>query len=46
MKQGESTKTSYDAVLGLAKLFECEIEIMVKIQKKLAKFKSTEALDL
>lgn len=46
MKQSQSTATSYDSMLGFAKLCECEIDMMLKVQKKLAKFKSSEALDL
>lgn len=46
IKQGDSKTTSYNAVLGLAKLFESEIEMMAKIKKQLLKFKSKEALDL
>ena len=42
-------KSGYDAVCSLAKLFECELSVMKKIQRQVAKFnqkQKTKALDL
>ena len=49
LNQGKMKKSGYDAVCSLAKLFECEIQVMKKIQRQIAKFHQkhrSQALDL
>lgn len=47
---GKIRKSNYDAVCSLAKLFECEIQVMKKIQRQIVKYhskqKRSQALDL
>lgn len=49
LQNGKLRKSGYDAVCSLAKLFECEIQVMKKIQRQIAKFHArqrNQALDL
>ena len=36
--RGKAQKVKYDAVCSLAKLFECEVQVMKKIQKQIVRF--------
>ena len=38
LRNGKGPKSGYDAICSLAKLFECEIQVMKKIQRQIAKF--------
>ena len=49
LENGRPAKCNYDAICALGKLFECEVQIMKKIQRQIAKFQgrnSEKTLDL
>lgn len=45
LANGQVAKCKYNAVCTLAKLFECEIQVMKKIQRQITKFHSRQKTD-
>lgn len=45
LDHGQVAKCKYNAVCTLAKLFECEIQVMKKIQKQIVKYHSRQRGD-